>query len=113
MESPPSTTSTVASFLIAIHPDSFHLYDHQNKVPIVINQTLISFSVDRKYKYKRHKNFQFNQWLDVENELSMNWFNVQPLPLVRKLWGRIDTELDIGNYTLTINNRSLIPILTL
>jgi hypothetical protein len=42
--------------------------------------------------------------LKSSSEHSMNWFNIQSLPLVRKLWGRIEEDLPAGPYKIIIMN---------
>jgi hypothetical protein len=34
----------------------------------------------------------------------MNWFNIQSLPLVRKLWGIIPDDLVAGKYKIIVHN---------
>lgn len=43
-------------------------------------------------------------WLNVTDERFMNWMRIAALPEFRKLWGRIETNIPAGNYTLTIDN---------
>jgi hypothetical protein len=54
------------------------------------------------------------QWYNVTDPRFMNWMRIATLPNFRKLWGRINSDLPAGNYTLLINNstRRLTQIMT-
>jgi hypothetical protein len=41
-------------------------------------------------------------------EKIINWFNIQSLPLVRKLYARYDNDLAKGKYTVVIRNSNII-----
>lgn len=77
-----------------------------------MNQTGITYFVDREYKFHRNKFFPFLQWLDTNNcnnlyhitEHVMNWLGIQTLPYMIKLWARIDANLDKGSYQMLIYN---------
>ncbi|CAD8091264.1 unnamed protein product [Paramecium sonneborni] len=43
-----------------------------------------------------------NQWIDMESERFINWMRPSPLSRFRKLWGRIDQDLEAGTYTVNI-----------
>jgi len=34
----------------------------------------------------------------------MNWMRIAPFPEFRKLWGRIETDLEAGKYTVYVEN---------
>jgi hypothetical protein len=40
-------------------------------------------------------------------EKIINWFNIQSLPLVRKLYARYDNDLAKGKYTVVIRNSNI------
>ncbi|CAD8079650.1 unnamed protein product [Paramecium sonneborni] len=42
------------------------------------------------------------QWIDMESERFINWMRPSPLSKFRKLWGRIDQDLESGTYTVNI-----------
>ena len=87
--------------------DSYELYKNINdKETIKINiiEKNISNQYLREKFFKRNKNYKTKQWIDVENEHFINWMNVETFHNFRKLWGRIENDLDEGNYTFLIKN---------
>jgi hypothetical protein len=44
------------------------------------------------------------QWYNVTDPRFMNWMRIATLANFRKLWGRINSDLPAGNYSLLINN---------
>jgi len=44
------------------------------------------------------------QWVDMENEHFIVWMRTAGLPTFRKLWGRIETDISPGKYTIEIQN---------
>jgi hypothetical protein len=74
-----------------------------NRKDIFINETGIAWQsdVDLKYKYPQNKQ---KLWTDTKNEHFMVWMRPAGLPNFRKLWGRIQEDLEPGTYTLKINN---------
>ncbi len=90
-----------------------------NSDTIYINETGISWPSDKGIRYKNTPNAQTVQWLDMENgillildgelnryflEHFIVWMRTAGLPNFRKLWGRIEVDLDVGTYTVTIVN---------
>jgi len=43
-------------------------------------------------------------WYNTTDPRFMNWMRIAPLPNFRKLWGRINSNIVPGNYTLLIDN---------
>jgi hypothetical protein len=87
--------------------DSYELYKNINdKETIKINiiEKNISNQYLREKFFKRNKHYKTKQWIDVENEHFINWMNVETFHNFRKLWGRIENDLDEGNYTFLIKN---------
>ena len=87
--------------------DSYELYkniDEDKLIKININEKEISNKYLRERFFKRNKNYKKTQWIDVENEHFINWMNVETFHNFRKLWGRIESDLDVGNYTFLIKN---------
>ena len=87
--------------------DSYELYKNINEdqlIKIDINEKEISNKYLREKFFKRNKNYKKTQWIDVENEHFINWMNVETFHNFRKLWGRIENDLDVGNYTFLIKN---------
>jgi len=70
---------------------------------ISISDKDIAWSID-KDKFKNSPNYTTHQWKDVEDERFIVWMRPAALPDFRKPWGRIERDLNKGNYTLTIQN---------
>jgi hypothetical protein len=51
-----------------------------------------------------------SQWIDKTNERFLfcirfiNWMRVAATPNFKKLWGRVNTDILQGNYTINIKN---------
>ncbi len=89
--------------------EEYELYDSKNlRVPI--NETGIANNFDMKDFFKRHEKSEDLQWIDVENEHFMIWMNMETYNVFRKLWGRIEKDLPIGDYTLKIKNCNILFI---
>lgn len=43
-------------------------------------------------------------WLNITDPRFMNWIRIAPLPSFRKLWAKINVDLQPGTYTLRVNN---------
>lgn len=92
---------------------------------IFVNKTGISWKSDREERFNNTvfpSNFPNNNrttvanasqiggaWLNESVPLSANedlivWMRTAALPTFRKLWGRIETDLQPGNITVNINN---------
>lgn len=86
--------------------DTFILLPPQDspKDSINIKFDHLAWDVDREEKYKNLKNWKSEQWTDVEDEHFMVWMSIAGLPTFRKLWGRIEEELDAGVYRIAILN---------
>ncbi len=82
--------------------DTYRLF--LNKKEIYINETEIAWDSDKNGRYKKPDNSSLIQWTDVENEHFMVWMRPAGLPDFRKLWGRINTRLDPGEYILEVVN---------
>lgn len=46
----------------------------------------------------------FDCWRNVDDEHFIVWMRVAGLPTFKKLWGKIETDVAKGDYTVTINN---------
>ena len=73
---------------------------------IHINEKDIVWSYERDF-YKRTDNSENIQWIDPSNEHFIVWMRISTLNKFRKLWGKIDNDLEPGNYVLKINNSNL------
>ena len=81
--------------------DKFSLYDSNNN-QIEINENDIAWKADRELKYK---NFDLDkQWIDMTDEHFIVWMRPSGLPNFRKLWGRIEQDLEPGDYRIEIEN---------
>ena len=43
-------------------------------------------------------------WINITDPRFMNWIRISTLPTFRKLWARINLDLEPGTYTLTVQN---------
>ena len=83
--------------------DTFEIKKKGANETIIINNTGIAWSKD-KGKYKNSENYTEHQWLDVEDERFIVWMRPAALPDFRKPWGKIQKDLNEGDYTVTITN---------
>ena len=74
-----------------------------NGTQLPVNETGIAFAKDRDL-FK--KNYNMNkQWMDLTNEHFLVWMRPSGLPNPKKLWGRIDQDLESGTQIdVVINN---------
>lgn len=73
---------------------------YDNGTYINIDETGIANKYLKKNFFKRRKDYQNTQWIDVENEHFINWMNIETFSTFRKLWGKIYEDLEPGNYYL-------------
>lgn len=83
--------------------DSYWIAD-PNGNNITINEKGIAWSTDSKDLFKNSEDYKSIQWMDYENEHFIVWMRVAGFPNFKKLWGKIEEDLDPGNYTLTVFN---------
>ena len=83
--------------------DSYKLYKNNRENEIIIDQTNIAWQADKDIKYKNTNDLD-KQWIDMTNEHFIVWMRPAGLPNFRKLWGRIRTDLEKGDYLLVIEN---------
>jgi hypothetical protein len=69
-----------------------------------ISEDGISWPNDVGKKFKRCPNSDQVQWIDPENEHFVVWMRTAGLPNFRKLWGKIESDLIAGDYTVNITN---------
>ena len=74
-----------------------------NNAPLDVKETDITFEKDRDL-FK--KNYSLSkQWTDITNEHFLVWMRPSGLPNPKKLWGRIEGDLESGSQIeVTINN---------
>jgi len=90
-------------------------------VSIPINETGITWPEDKGSKFKRNGDYKNKQWIDPEDGISLLnkifhycnelehfivWMRTAGLPSFRKLWGKINQTLEVGNYQMLIDNRN-------
>lgn len=91
--------------------DRFEIYK-EDKSQVTINEIDIAWSSDKQYKFKNvhtslstGKTYKDVQWLDMADEHFMVWMRIAATPNFYKLWGRIESDMEAGNYTLKIDNK--------
>jgi len=70
---------------------------------ITINSNGIAWPSDVENKFKNTDTPQA-QWQNMTDEHFIVWMRTAGLPNFRKLWGRIETDLAAGEYTISIDN---------
>ena len=74
-----------------------------NGTELFVNETGIAFGKDRDL-FKKNYNMD-KQWMDLTNEHFIVWMRPSGLPNPKKLWGRIDQDLESGTQIeVVINN---------
>ena len=86
----------------AYFQDTFKLTNKDSKLPIIISETNITTSFDRKYAFINNENSTDIAWLDVTNEHFIVWMQTESWKSFRKTWGRIDNGVKAGKYQLEI-----------
>lgn len=92
-------------------PEESFTLKGKNSGEIQINDKNISWKADRDKLFKNLQTKDGNlntswgdyQWLDMTNEHFIVWMRPSNLPEFRKLYGRIEQDLDPGTYTLIID----------
>jgi hypothetical protein len=78
-------------------------FEDNNHEIINVNESNIAWKADKELKYK-NVNLD-KQWIDMTNEHFIVWMRPAGLPNFRKLWGRINRNLDAGSdIRVTIDN---------
>jgi hypothetical protein len=81
--------------------DTFELYDDKDR-RIEIDESNIAWKADKELKYN---NYDLDkQWIDMTDEHFIVWMRPSGLPNFRKLWGRINRDLEPGTYKVRIIN---------
>lgn len=72
------------------------------------NASLVSISTNDIAWPSDLKKYQMGdpskQWINVTDPRFMNWMRIATLSNFRKLWGRVNSGVPAGNYTLIIQN---------
>lgn len=72
---------------------------------IKINESNIAWASDKELKYKLpdRKDYKDIMWIDTTDEHFMVWMRPAGLPNFRKLWGRIEKDIEPGSYEVEID----------
>lgn len=89
-------------FAKAFFNDTYKLQTFE-KTNIFINESNISWNSD-KSRFISPLNSEQIQWINVTDEHFMIWMRPAATSNFRKLWGRVNTDMLAGNYSLTITN---------
>ena len=94
----------------SVFTDDYNL-TNSSSVNMTINQVNIAWESDKEYKFANinsglpsGKTWENVQWHNMTDEQFIVWMRTAGLPNFRKLWGKIESDLPAGNYTLGINN---------
>lgn len=82
--------------------DTFELYKGPDR--ITINEQGIAWEGDKGGKFRRSFNSSALQWIDPEDEHFIIWMRTAGLPNFKKLWGKIEIDLQPGDYHVKIKN---------
>ncbi|EGR32922.1 ligand-effect modulator 3 LEM3 family protein, putative [Ichthyophthirius multifiliis] len=91
-----------------IFNDEYKIYNSevQKQNEIFVNSTNISWNYDKKYmKNLNTQDYKDKQWLDLEDERVQNWMRPSGLSKFKKLWGRIEQNLQPGSYVVQVKNK--------
>jgi hypothetical protein len=69
-----------------------------------IDETDIAWDSDVDEKFGLPSDSATVQWIKPTDEHFIVWMRTAGMPSFRKLWGRIRTDIAVGNYTVTIAN---------
>ena len=75
-----------------------------NGTELFVNETGIAFGKDRDL-FKKNYNMD-KQWMDLTNEHFIVWMRPSGLPNPKKVWGRIDQDLESGTQIEVIINNN-------
>lgn len=84
--------------------DTYVLTHGKNNSEIFINETGIAWASDITQKYKFPENGEKILWTNITDEHFMVWMRPAGLPNFRKLWGRINEDLEVGTYKVMVYN---------
>jgi len=103
--------------------DKFTDFKTKSGTSIKVDENGIAWATDKEYKFANVKDFEMReksntkkdyevgedkwklvQWIDMTNEHFIVWMRYAGLPTFRKLYGKIDQDLEKGAYTMRIEN---------
>lgn len=71
--------------------------------PFNIKDDDIAWDIDKDEKFSHIDDWKEKSWTDVEDKHFIVWMTPAGLPTFRKLYGKIDDDIDEGHYDLIIN----------
>lgn len=77
---------------------------NSNDESITIKTTGIAWPADKERLFINADDHEDTQWIDKKDERFINWMRVSATSNFKKLWGRIEEDLQPGEYTLTVEN---------
>lgn len=77
---------------------------YPNTTTITIDSGDIAQKNDRDYRFGNQNNGEDIQWLDVEDQHIMVWYQMESFPDFIKAYGKIDGKLEKGDYTVTVSD---------
>ncbi|CAG9325499.1 unnamed protein product [Blepharisma stoltei] len=83
--------------------DTFEMWSPR-KEKVFIHEDDIAWSSDKDRKFNNMHKWKKSQWKDVEDEHFMVWMRSSSFSTFKKLWGRIEDDLDAGTYTIQIHS---------
>lgn len=72
---------------------------------VSIDEGGIATTIDKNIKFKRNGNWETKQWLDMDDEHVMVWYQMETYNTFIKLWGKVDGTLKKGKYTVTVSEQ--------
>ncbi|EGR28198.1 ligand-effect modulator 3 LEM3 family protein, putative, partial [Ichthyophthirius multifiliis] len=85
--------------------DNYQIYDLQNKnKQISIQKTDIVWPSDLEHKYKINKKELDKYWYDTLDENFIEWMKPSSFSSFRKIWGKINQDLNQGEYDILIDD---------
>jgi len=99
---PSAVASPCGSFAKAYFNDSFVLSYSGAVVPM--QESGIVWPGEVGGQYARGPNSNQTQWIDPEDEHFISWMRPAGLSNFKKLWAIINQPLQVGTYTLTVQN---------
>lgn len=100
---PSETLNPCGLISVNYFSDYFQLKKKDNDDIIEINMKEITHQIDRNY-FKRNTNQNEVQWKDVEDERFIAWMYMETFSSFRKKWGKLNSNLEAGEYKLLVNN---------
>ena len=82
--------------------DTYILYKKNGDGSFDIKDDDIAWEIDKDEKFSRVDEYKEKSWTDVEDKHFIVWMTPAGLPTFRKLYGKIDDDIDEGHYSLQV-----------